>query len=98
MWMNSPPLESKCLKLKPGARCFILSQVAGGFPLPIWWDDQYNVPSLFNTETLKIVFPNSIIVTAVALIEVLVTIKLVDGVSRKLTRNCSSAMDVIAGW
>ncbi len=34
-------------------------------------------------ETLRIVGPNSIVVTAVALIEVLLTVRLVDEVSRK---------------
>ncbi len=77
-----PPV-SLDLKLKPGSCCcFILSKVAGGLPIPIWLDDKYNIPPLFNIETLKIVAPNSIIVTAVALIEVLMTVKLVDEVSR----------------
>ncbi len=91
-------LELKRIKWDSNLVCGVLSspQVAGGLPLPIWLDDKYNVPPLFNTETLSIVFPNSIVVTAVALIEVLVTMKLVDGVSRKLAKNRPSDMDAIA--
>jgi len=52
-----------------------LASIEGGFP-------QFNIPSVpFNWETLSIIFPYSIILAAVGLIESLLTLSLIDDVT-----------------
>lgn len=49
--------------------------IAGGLPRPAWWD--FTLPP-FNTETLLIILPFSLILAGVGLIESLMTMTLVD--------------------
>ena len=54
-----------------------IASVKGSFPVPIWVDDNYNIPTL-NTDTFTIVLPTAIIVAVVSLVESLMTLELID--------------------
>ncbi len=57
-----------------------LSPIKGGFPMP-------SIPQVpFNLETLKIIFPYSLILAAVGLIETLLTLNLIDEVTDTVGR------------
>ena len=54
-----------------------LASVAGEFPIPVWFDDQYDLPPL-NGDTLSVILPTAITAAAIGLLESLLTLEIID--------------------
>lgn len=54
-----------------------LATVKGSFPIPVWFDSEYEMPPL-NGKTLSVIFPVAFTAAAIGLLESLLTLELID--------------------
>ena len=76
----TPTLVEWALVRQIGHRTNVIedvSSVAGSFPIPIWFDSQYNMPSL-SFDLLGKIWVTSVLIACIGMLESLMTLSLID--------------------